>query len=334
MSKLKKWIREDSSLFALFLLFLAVAIGLRLAVGKSMYTPERMLLMGYQVPEFGLIALGMTFSFLLGGIDLSLVANANLSGILGAYVLSGAWFTGMPAQAVVFIGICTALFAAVAGGLLNGIMIAKFSVPPMIATLATMTFYNGIAMALTGGGSLTGFPEIFIRFGTARLAGIPVIFLIFIVVTLILGLILAKTGLGRKIYLYGENPIATRFSAIGNERLIILVFCLNGLLAGLSGLTIISRVTTAKVGYGDAYLVQAMLVAIIGGVSPSGGRGKISGVMIAIATIQVLSSAFTIWQLSPYNRKLIWGFVLIFVIFVNHLIGIRSRRKEKRAAQN
>ena len=105
------------------------------------------------------------------------------------------------------------------------------------------------------------------------------------------------------------------------------MFGLNGLLAGLSGLIIISRVTTAKVGYGDAYLVQAMLVAIIGGISPSGGKGKISGVIIAIAMIQLLSSAFTIWQLSPYNRKLIWGAVLILVILMNRLIGKGAQRK-------
>lgn len=331
MEQFKKWMNADSGLFALLVISLITFIGLGLIVGKNMYTPQRLVLMGYQIPEFGLIALGMTFSFLLGGIDLSLVANANLSGILGAYILSGAWFSGLSSSTSILVGIATTLSCSIVFGLLNGVIIAKFSVPPMIATLSTMTFYSGIAMALTGGSSITGFPQQFTLFSTSTLLGIPSIFLLFVIITVILGFFLSRSGLGRRVYLYGENPIASRFSAINNERLIMMVFGLNGLLAGLSGLTIISRVTTAKVGYGDAYLVQAMLVSIIGGISPSGGRGKVTGVMMAISIIQVLSSAFTIWQLSPYNRKLIWGFVLILVIFVNHLIGLRGQKKEKQA---
>lgn len=330
MKRIKKWIAGDSTLFALFVIFFVTALGLRLAVGRTMYTPERLMLMGFQIPEFGLIALGMTFSFLLGGIDLSLVANANLSGIIGAYILTGAWFSGVPSQISILVGIIAALTMAVLCGSLNGILIAKFSVPPMIATLSTMTFYNGIAMALTGGESITGFPKAFTLFSTATLLRIPVLFVLFAAITVVLAFFLSATELGRKVYLYGENPMASRFSAISNERLILGIFTLNGFLAGLSGLAIVSRVTTAKVGYGDAYLVQAMLVAIIGGVSPSGGKGKISGVIIAILIIQVLSSAFTIWQLSPYNRKLIWGFVLIFVIFINHMIGLYTKKKEKK----
>lgn len=158
---------------------------------------------------------------------------------------------------------------------------------------------------------------------------IGVIFVIFVILVVLISLFLSKTKFGRRIYLYGANPVAARFSAINSERLIILVFMFNGLLAGLSGLTIISRITTAKVGYGDAYLVQAMLVAIIGGVSPNGGRGKIAGVMIAILITQFLASAFTIWQLSPYNRKLIWGVLLIAVITINH---ISDRRRKGRTA--
>ena len=328
MNKLKHWFASDSSLFVLVVIFLIIFIALGAIVGENMYTSQRLVLMGFQIPEFGLIALGMTFSFLLGGIDLSLVANANLSGILGAYVLAKMSVMGFTPGLVIFMAILISLVSATLFGLLNGVLIAKFSVPPMIATLATMTFYTGIAMALTGGSSITGFPTAFTMFATSTFLGIPSIFLLFLLITVILGVFLSRTGLGRRIYLYGENPLAARFSAINNERLILAVFGLNGLLAGMSGLIIISRVTTAKVGYGDAYLVQAMLVAIIGGISPSGGKGKISGVIIAIAMIQLLSSAFTIWQLSPYNRKLIWGAVLILVILVNHIIGKRRQKKD------
>ncbi len=328
MQRIKTRTKEDASLLTLFILFVLIVVSLWIVIGKSMFTPARLTLMGFQIPEFGLIALGMTFSFLLGGIDLSLVAAANLSGILCAYVLSGAWFPGLSPETAIIVGIATAMVSSAACGLINGVLVAKFSVPPMIATLGTMMLFTGIAMALTGGESVTHFPDAFNQFATRTVAGVPVIFLLFFLVTVLLGLLLSRSTLGRKLYLYGANPIAARFSAINNERLLLMVFTLNGILAGLSGLTIISRVTTAKVGYGSAYLVQAMLVAIIGGVSPSGGRGKITGVMIAIAITQVLSSAFTIWQLSPYNRKLIWGALLILVILVNHLTQRRNVGKK------
>lgn len=320
---------DRSNLLTLLILLLVIGVFLGLVVGKSMYSQARLTLLASQIPEFGLIAIGMTLAFLMGGIDLSLVVNANLAGILAAYVLSKAWFPGLSDSGSILVGVLVAICAAMICGLLNGVLIAKFSVPPMIATLSTMTFFTGIAMALTSGESVIGFPKAFTDFGMANLGSVPVIFIIFVILVVLISLFLSKTKFGRRIYLYGANPVASRFSAINNERLIILVYMFNGLLAGLSGLTIISRVTTAKVGYGDAYLVQAMLVAIIGGVNPNGGRGKLAGVMIAILITQFLASAFTIWQLSPYNRKLIWGVLLIAVITINH---ISDRRRKGRAA--
>lgn len=322
--------KEVSNVVTLLIMFVIIAAFLGIIIGKSMYTPARMRLMGFQIPEFGLIALGMTFSFLLGGIDLSLVANANLSGILCAYVLSGRWFSNLSSEMAIIVGIAIALIVSICCGFINGMLVAKCSVPPMIATLGTMTFFKGVAMAMTGGESVTHFPDAFNKFSVLTVSGIPVIFVLFVAITVALHFSLSRSSLGRTLCLYGENPIASRFCAINNEKILFMTFMLNGVLAGLAGLTIISRVTTAKVGYGDAYLVQAMLVAIIGGVSPSGGRGRITGVMIAIAITQLLSSAFTIWQLSPYNRKLIWGALLILVIVINHFTSSLKHRRNKK----
>ena len=322
---------EASNLLTLLILFAIIAAILGVVVGQKMYSAARLTLMGFQIPEFGLLTIAMMFSFLLGGIDLSLVANANLAGIVAAYILSSAWFPGLGPGMSILVASLVALAVSVTCGCLNGILIAKFSVPPMIATLSTMTFYTGISMALTAGESVMNFPDAFVAFGIRTVAGVPLIFILFIAVVAVVGLMLSMTALGRRIYLYGANPVAARFSAINNERLIIAVFMLNGLLAGLSGLTIISRITTAKVGYGDAYLTQAMLIAIIGGVSPNGGRGRVTGVLVAVVIIQLLSSAFTIWQLSPYNRKLIWGALLLLVIALNRFSEIYRVRVSSRA---
>ena len=158
----------------------------------------------------------------------------------------------------------------------------------------------------------------FTDIGIYTIIGIPVIFIIFILFLIMIWFILSFTSYGKKIYLYGENNIASRFSAINNETLIIFVYSIIGLLSGISGLIIISRVNSAKVGYGDAYLLQTLLVCVIGGVDPNGGKGKIIGIFIAILCIQFLGSAFTFWQFSPYTRKLVWGSMLIIIMALNY----------------
>ena len=102
---------------------------------------------------------------------------------------------------------------------------------------------------------------------------------------------------------------------------------LTGLLAGIAGIIILSRVNSAKVGYGDSYLLQTMIVCVIGGIHPAGGKGKVKGVMIAIILMQIMSSAFTIMSLSPYTKKLIWGFMLVIVLGMNYFIGKFSSKK-------
>ena len=156
--------------------------------------------------------------------------------------------------------------------------------------------------------------------------GLPVIFWLFLIVALVLGLILSLTGFGRKLYLYGGNPVAARFSGFHNEKMSVLVFMLTAVLSGIAGLIILSRVNSAKVGYGDSYLLQTMIVCVIGGIDPNGGKGKVGGVVIAIILMQVMSSAFTIMSLSPYTKKLIWGIMLILVLGLNHIIAIQSKK--------
>ena len=118
-----------------------------------------------------------------------------------------------------------------------------------------------------------------------------------------------------------------RFSGINNEKMTITVFLLTALLSGMAGLIILSRVNSAKVGYGDTYLLQTMIVCVIGGISPNGGKGKVMGLVIAIILMQVMSSAFTILSLSPYTKKLIWGIMLILVLGLNKELDNYSSRR-------
>jgi simple sugar transport system permease protein len=306
--------QRDTSLYALYIVTLFIIILFFFVFGNAMYSSRNIQSLAYQIPEFGFVALGMMFSFMLGGIDLSIIANANLSGILAANILMGTWAGSLPESTRIILAVLVAITASIVFGAFNGILITRFGVPSLIATLGTMTLYSGIGMAVTGGKSLVGFPQQFTAIGISEVFGIPVIFIIFSLIAGIMGFLVKYTVTGRRIYLMGTNPVAARFSGIDNDTMLLLVFMLTGLLGGLSGLTIISRVNSAKVGYGDAYLLQALIICVIGGIHPEGGRGRVVGVLVTIALMQMMSSAFTILQLSPFAKKLIWGSMLILVM--------------------
>ncbi|MDD2971523.1 MAG: ABC transporter permease [Lachnospiraceae bacterium] len=327
MNKIKKMVGKDLDLSILVGLALLVLVTVAGAFGGSMYSGRNIQSMAFQIPEFGFLALAMMLSNMVGGIDLSIIANANTVAIFTAYVLNGTWAFGTEGIARVILALIVAAVTSLIFGAFNGLIIAKTSAPSLIATLGTMTLIQGIGMALTGGSSIGDIDPLFAEFGKSVVLGLPLIFWLFLLVSLILGLILSLTGFGRKLYLYGGNPVAARFSAVNNEKMSILVFMATGFLAGMAGLIILSRVNSAKVGYGDSYLLQTMIVCVIGGISPNGGKGKVQGVVIAIIMMQVMSSAFTIMSLSPYTKKLIWGIMLVLVLGLNHVIAAYSQKR-------
>lgn len=326
MKRIKTFLEKDLNLSILVGLTTIVLVIAAAAFGSSMYSARNIQSMAFQIPEFGFLALAMMLSNMIGGIDLSIIANANTVAIFTAYVLNGTWAFGTQGPARIVLALLVALCTSLVFGILNGLIVAKTSAPSLVATLGTMTLIQGIGMAITGGASIGDIDPAFSGFGKAVFLGLPVIFWLFLAVALILGLVLSLTEFGRKLYLYGGNPVAARFSAFHNEKMSMILFMLTGVLAGVAGLIILSRVNSAKVGYGDSYLLQTMIVCVIGGIDPNGGKGKVQGVVIAIILMQVMSSAFTIMSLSPYTKKLIWGVMLILVLGLNHLISIWSRK--------
>lgn len=326
MKQIKTFLEKDLNLSILVGLTTIVLVIAAAAFGSSMYSARNIQSMAFQIPEFGFLALAMMLSNMIGGIDLSIIANANTVAIFTAYVLNGTWAFGTQGPARIVLALLIALCTSLVFGILNGLIVAKTSAPSLVATLGTMTLIQGIGMAITGGASIGDIDPAFSGFGKAVFLGLPVIFWLFLVVALVLGLVLSLTEFGRKLYLYGGNPVAARFSAFHNEKMSMILFMLTGVLAGVAGLIILSRVNSAKVGYGDSYLLQTMIVCVIGGIDPNGGKGKVQGVVIAIILMQVMSSAFTIMSLSPYTKKLIWGVMLILVLGLNHLISIWSKK--------
>ena len=325
----------DQNLNALFFVFISVAVICALCFGSDMYSSANLQSMGFQIPEFGFMALGMMLAFLVGGIDLSIAANACLSGIIAGYILSGAWFPSLGDGARIAVAVACAMCTSTFCGFVNGFLISSCAVSSLIATLGTMTLYSGIAMAMTSGKSVTGFPESFTQGGIATIYGIPLIFIAFITAMVVMAVVLEKTGVGRKLYLFGGNPVASLFTGINNFKANIAVFTAIGFLAGIAGLIIIMRVNSAKVGYGDAYVFQSLIVCVIAGIHPAGGRGRVIGIGATVVLMQMAASAFTIMQLSPYTTKLIWGLMLVLVLSLTkegHRIikAVTGFRKTKR----
>lgn len=332
MHAIVRLFRKDPHVSVLSVITITVLVVLVALLQNKFLSVNNLQSMAYQVPEFGFLAIAMSLTMLTGGIDLSLIANAGLSGVIAAYFLSGAILpldNGAMTGTVIVVAVIAALSISTLCGVFNGLLISKLSVPPILATLGTMILYTGIGMAITAGKGVVGFPETFLKFGSGNIFAIPYVFILFVLAALIISIMLSRTTFGKRIYLMGENQTALRFSGTDTERLIIKVYAIAGLLAGFAAIIIISRVNSAKVGYGDTYLLQAILVAVLGGVNPDGGHGRIIGVMLGVAILQMLQSAFTLFTFSPYSKKLIWGFMLLLVMIINHIIEKVQTKKSK-----
>ncbi len=280
--------------------------------------------MAFQFPEFAILALAMTLTMLTGGIDLSVVGVANFTSVAAALILSrhpdagGLWLAA---------GIGLSLGLGLAAGLCNGVLVAVLGLPAILATLGSGLIFTGFAVALTGGSAVMGLPRGMAWIGNGSLAGIPAPLLLFGLLAAGLAMVLRRTGFGLRVEMYGANPLAARFAAIDVTGLLVRVYAASGVLAAIAGLVVMSRANSAKADYGSSYLLLAVLIAVLGGVNPYGGYGRIVGVVLAVLTMQFLSSGLNMLQVSNFSRELIWGALLIFVMILNTRAPRRGRKK-------
>jgi simple sugar transport system permease protein len=282
-------------------------------------------------PEIGVLALAMMLAMLTGGIDLSVVSTANLSAIL---ISSG--FTAIAATdprlaeqstAVLVLG---GLTIGLLCGLVNGVLVAFVGITPILATLGTMQVYNGLAIVWTGGSTLEGSPAVLTTFGQATVAGVPVLFLVFVAVAAVVALAVNRTPIGLKLQLQGANPAAARYSGISSRRVLMLTYLVTGVLGGVAGVLFIARNLTASADYGASYVLLIIVVAVLGGTNPSGGFATVLGVVLATVTLQIVASGFTALRLSAYQYAIAQGVILIVAIVVDRLAARRNRRRSRR----
>jgi len=310
-----------SSEFRLLIIACAVFVFMSILSPDRFLSGQNLISMAFQFPEFAILALAMTITMMTGGIDLSVVGVANLSAVVAALILTQ--FAGpemATGKSLMWLGfaVAAALCIGAMAGLVNGSLVAFFGLPPILATLGSGLVFTGLAIAMTGGSAVMGFPGAVAWIGNESVFGVPVPLILFGLLAVGLHLLLTRTAFGLRVSMYGANPLAALYAAVDINRLLLKVYVIAGMLASTAGLVIMSRANSAKADYGSSYLLLAVLIAVLGGVNPYGGYGRVVGVVLAVLSMQFLSSGLNMLQVSNFARELIWGVLLIFVMVINN----------------
>lgn len=264
-----------------------------------------------QVSINALIAFGMTFVILTGGIDLSVGSILALTGAVTAGLLAG----GMDPILAMSLGL---LLGAILGAI-NGIIIAKGKVAPFIATLATMTIYRGLTLVYTEGKPISGLGDSlsFQLLGKGYFFGIPVPIVTMVLSFGVLYFILKKTTFGRRVYAVGGNEEASKLSGINVDRIKIYVYSLTGALAALSALILTSRLNSAQPTAGTMFELDAIAAVVLGGTSLTGGRGWIVGTVIGALIIGVLNNGLNLIGVSSFFQQVVKGAVILIAVLLD-----------------
>lgn len=329
-----KRLMGESQTLRLFIITVVIFIGFSLVLGDKFFSIRNLQSMAVQFPEFGILAFAIMITMLTGGIDLSIVGTANLSAIAAALVLtrlSGDGGAGMPLEATIPLAMLAALVVASLCGLLNGFLVSKVGIVPILATLGTGSLYTGLSYVITGGPAITTTQLAFI--GNGSLAGMPIPVLVFVVLAIVFAVMLNRTSFGFNVYMLGTNARAALFSGISEVKVLVRTYWLAGLIAGIAGIIFLARANSAKPDYGASFILLTVLIAILGGVSYTGGFGTVSGLVLSVLSIQFLSTGLNMLMLqlsgssaAIFFRQFAWGALLLLVMVVNYYVEQRRQR--------
>jgi rhamnose transport system permease protein len=296
---------------------LALLVCLALAslafLSDRFFTPENLLNQGRLMSEVGLVALAMTFVIITGGIDLSVGSILGLSAIL----LGVFWHNvGLPLPAAIALALVSGTFA----GLVNGAIITRFRVPPLIATLATLALYRGLAEGISQARSVRGYPEWFFFFGQGEMLGVPFQLWVLALATVVCAIILGLTPFGRATYAIGANETAARFSGIKVDAAKLWIYAGAGFLSAIAAVIFVSRVTTTRSDMGTGLELDVITGVVLGGTSIFGGRGTIIGTALGLILIQALKNGLALSGVKGDGTIVVIGIVLIIAILVSAVI--------------
>ena len=303
---------------AIWVVLVALVIVFTIA-NPRFISPNNLLTLLRQVSMYGIASIGMTFVILLGDIDLSTGTIISFVNIICAYMM-----VNMGLHPV--IAILVSLVAATLIGVLNGFMVSTVGIPAIIATYATQTAFYGLALIICGGMPISGFSKGFAVIGQGYVGIVPIPVIIMIICFAIGSFILNNTYFGRYFYAVGGNVEAAKLSGIRVSRIKYLVFAISGFFAGLAGIVMLSRTASGNASSGaDGFEFEVITCVVLGGVSVTGGVGRMSGVVAGTFIIGALKNGMVLMNVNSYVQKIVMGVVLALAV------GFDCMQNKKRA---
>ena len=303
---------QDRVEIYLSLLIAVVVIAVSFLIPSVFWSSANFQSIASQMPILGVLALAMAVTILTGGINLSIIATMNACGLVMAWVATH-YPPGISSMLLV---LAAGLAMAIVIGSVIGFLIAVVRVSPILATLGIMTLLKGINILISKGSSISNFPDTILVINSTNILGVPLPLLVFLAVVAVLWVILEKSAFGRTIYLIGSNEQATHYSGINTRKTLIWVYILSSVLCVIAALLMMSKLNSAKASYGESYLLVSILAAVLGGVNPDGGFGKVFGMVMALILLQMLESGLNILGVSSYITMALWGGLLLAFIFL------------------
>lgn len=299
-------LRQFGPLMALIVLMVIVTM-----MNPNFIRPQNLLNLLRQVAPNALIAFGMTFVIITGGIDLSVGSVLALSSAL----MAGLMLSGLPSVLAVLL--CLIIGAVL--GMVNGFIITKGRVVPFIATLSTMTIYRGLTLVYTNGNPITGFSDggLLEFLGRGLVGPIPVPVIVMGLAFIILYVLLHMTTFGRKTYSVGGNEKAAYIAGINSQRVKIYIYSIAGVLSAVAGIILTSRLNSAQPTAGVAYEMDAIAAAVIGGTSMSGGSGRLIGTLIGALIIGTLNNGLNLLGVSSFYQQIVQGIVILIAVLLD-----------------
>ena len=284
------WFRQNIGI----LIGLAALMAIVSLFSESFFTASNMWNILRQISTNALLAFGMTFVILIGGIDLSVGPLLAFSGVFAAYVMGT---LGWP----IWAAIAGSIILSSMVGMLNGVIVTKTGIAPFVVTLSVQQIFRGFAMLLANGAPIRIRDQAFINIGTTYIGPVafPVIYMV--VIMALCYVVLNKTQFGRHIYALGGNKTAARFAGIRTQRIEVMVYALSGFLAGVAGIVLAARMTAGVPATGDGYECDAIAAVVLGGASFTGGIGTIGGTLIGAIIIGVLNNGLNMLNVASFG---------------------------------
>ncbi len=302
-------LRELLRRYSVVLILLALCVALTL-LSKSFLTASNLLNVALQTSIVAIVAIGMTFTILTGGIDLSVGSVVALCGALAA-----GWIVRNGLNTYLAIGL--ALLVGCALGTISGLLIVKGKIPPFVATLSVMAISRGLTLVYTQGKPIAGMGDDFVFLGTGKVGPIPVPVLILVLVLAAAYAVLTHTRFGLHVYAIGGNEETARLAGIKTDWIKIAVYVISGFTAALTGVLLTARLWSAQPTAGVGMELDAIAAPVLGGTSPFGGVGSVGGTLVGALIMGVLSNGLNLLEISAYYQRVIKGVVFILAVMLD-----------------